>query len=244
MIEKIKNRNLHYLEYGNLEGQVFVFLHGWGQNIAMMKSLADAFQKDYHILIIDLPGFGESEEPDFVWTLTDYMECIHELIVKKKIQNPILLGHSFGGKISLLYASHYEVDKLILCGSPYRVEIKKMPLKTKVLKSLKKVPGLNRFSKIAKKYVGSTDYKQASPLMRDILVQHINLDITEDVKKIKASTLIIWGDQDEEVPLECAYELENYISDAGVVIYPGCSHYAYLECLKKTIHVVRIFLES
>ena len=80
--------------------------------------------------------------------------------------------------------------------------------------------------------------------MRKILVEHVNLDLTEEVKKIKASTLILWGEEDQEVSIDEAYELEKYIPDAGVVPYPGCSHYANLEGLRKTIQVVRIFLES
>ena len=243
-MEKIKNVQVNYIDYGKKDGEVFVFLHGWGQNIDMMKPLGDAFSSNYRIIIIDLPGFGKSEEPTEIWTLYDYVDCIHELLAKLNVNNPILLGHSFGGKISLLYASMYPIKKLVVCGSPYRKEIKEISTKTKVLKSLKKVPGLNRLEDFAKKHIGSRDYREASKLMREIMVEHVNLDFTEEVKKIKSSTLIIWGDQDEAVPLECAYELEKLISDAGVVLYPGCTHYAYLEALKKTINVVRVFLES
>lgn len=243
-VEKIKGLNVNYIDYGNKEGDSILFLHGWGQNIEMMKPVGDAFKKEYRIVILDLPGFGESEEPTTLWTLYDYVDFIHEFVTKLNITNPILFGHSFGGKISLLYASKYSTKKLIVCGSPYRKEVKKLSMKTKILKSLKKVPGINKLEDVAKKHIGSTDYRQASKMMREILVEHVNLDITEEVKKIKASTLIIWGDKDEAVPLECAYELEKFIPDAGVVLYPNCTHYAYLEGLKKTINVVRVFLES
>ena len=109
---------------------------------------------------------------------------------------------------------------------------------------MKKVPGLNKLEGFAKKHIGSTDYRNASPLMREILVNTVNLDITEEVKKIKCSTLIIWGTLDDAVPVERAYELEELIQDAGVVVYEGCSHYAYLERIQQTINVVRVFLES
>ena len=93
-----------------------------------------------------------------------------------------------------------------------------------------------------KKYIGSRDYREASEFMRKILVEHVNLDITEEVKKIKCPTLIIWGTMDQEVPIERAYELEKLIDDAGVVIYEGCSHYAYLERLEQTISVLKSFI--
>ena len=78
--------------------------------------------------------------------------------------------------------------------------------------------------------------------MRKILVEHVNLDITEEVKKIKCSTLLVWGTMDTEVPIERAYELEKLIEDAGVVPYEGCTHYAYLERLEQTIKVIRSFI--
>ena len=232
---------INYIRYGKGKDTI-VLLHGWGQNIEMMKMVADPFESDYDIIIIDLPGHGKSEEPKRVYTLYDFVDCVKSLLDSLKIKNPILIGHSFGGKISLLYASMYEVKKLILFGSPFKCEIKKIYLKTKMLKTAKKVPGLNKLEEFAKKHIGSTDYKNASPLMRQILVEHVNLDITDDVKKIKCPTLILWGTLDDAVPVERAYELENLISDAGVVIYENCTHYAYLERLGQTISVLKSFL--
>ena len=240
----IKNVKLNYIDYGTDTCGTILLLHGWGQNIEMMKSLGDAYSNDYRILIMDLPGFGDSMEPDFAWDVPDYVEMVHEFLNELKVEDVIIMGHSYGGKIGLLYASKYNVNKLVLFGSPFKKEVQKLSLKTKVLKKLKKVPVLNKLEGFAKKHIGSTDYRNASPLMREILVNTVNLDITEEVKKIKCSTLIIWGTLDEAVPVERAYELEKLIKDAGVVVYEGCTHYAYLERLQQTINVVRIFLES
>ena len=74
------------------------------------------------------------------------------------------------------------------------------------------------------------------------MVEHVNLDIEEEVKKIKCPTLMVWGTMDQEVPVERAYELEKLIEDAGVVTYEGCSHYAYLERLEQTISVLKSFI--
>ena len=83
---------------------------------------------------------------------------------------------------------------------------------------------------------------EKSDTMRKIMVEHVNLDIEEDVKKIKCPTLLLWGTMDTEVPVERAYELEKLISDAGVVVYEGCSHYAYLERLQQTINILKSFI--
>lgn len=241
MIKTIKDVKVNYIDYGEGKNTI-VLLHGWGQNIEMMKPIGDRFKKNNRIIIVDLPGFGMSDEPNSIWTLNDYVECIKELLEKLKVSKLILVGHSFGGKIGLLYASKYEVDKLILFGSPFKQEIKKLSLKTKVLKFLKKMPLLNKLEEFAKRHIGSTDYRQASEVMRKIMVEHVNLDIEDEVKKIKCPTLMIWGTMDQEVPVERAYELEKLIEDAGVVTYEGCSHYAYLERLEQTINVLKSFI--
>lgn len=241
---KINDVTINYINYGNKKKDTVVLLHGWGQNIEMMKPIGDPLSRDFNILIVDLPGYGESTEPLYPWMLKDYMDAIKSLLDSLKIKNPILIGHSFGGKISLLYASKYPTKKLILFGSPFKKETEKLSFKTKILKTAKKIPLLNKLEGFAKKHIGSVDYRSASDMMRKILVNTVNLDITEEVKKITCPTLIIWGTLDDAVPLNDAYILESLIKDSGVVVYDGCSHYAYLERLGQTISVINSFLES
>lgn len=244
MIHTVNGINMNYIRYGNPKGNPLIFLHGWGQNIEMMKPVADPLQNDFDVIIIDLPGHGNSSEPECVLEIPDFVECIRSLVESLNVRKPTMIGHSFGGKICLLYASKYEVDKLILFGSPFKKEIAKLSLKTKALKQIKKIPGMHMFEEFAKKHIGSTDYKNASPIMRQILVSHVNYDITEKVKKITCPTLIVWGTNDEAVDISRAYELESLIPDAGLVVYEGCTHYAYLENLNQTIRVMNSFLRS
>ncbi|MGM9850056.1 MAG: alpha/beta fold hydrolase [Bacilli bacterium] len=239
---KIMDVNLNYQRYGNIEGKTIVLLHGWGQNIDMMKPIGDRFTKDFDIVIFDLPGFGHSSEPKEFFSCYDYVELIHKALEELKVEKPIIIGHSFGGKLGLLYASKYETEKLVCLASPFCKEIQKVTMKAKLLKALKKVPLLNKLEDFAKRHMGSTDYRNASGVMRNILVGHVNLDIKEDIKKIKCPTLLIWGTNDEAVSIERAYELEKLIKDAGLVVYEGCTHYAYLERLGQTISVLKSFL--
>lgn len=244
VIKTINNTNINYVTYGNEKGKNIVLLHGWGQNIKMMEPVGNAFQKDYSITIIDLPGYGESSEPTYTWQVEDYVKAIKELLDYLKIDNPILIGHSFGGKISLLYASKYNVNKLILFASPFKKGKDTKTLKVKILKTLKKVPIINKLEGFAKKHIGSDDYRNATTTMRKILVNTVNLDISDEVKKINCPTIIIWGTRDEAVPIEDAYELEKLIKDAGLIIYDNCTHYAYLERLGQTLSIIDCFIRE
>lgn len=244
MYKKIKDVDINYVIYGNDSKKDIVLLHGWGQNIEMMKPIGDNLQKNFRIIIIDLPGFGNSSEPSSVWSIYDYVEAVHLLLEEINVKNPMMIGHSFGGKISIVYASKYSVSKLVLLASPFCKEVTKLSVKTKILKSIKKVPVINKLEDFAKKHIGSTDYKNASKNMREILVNHVNLEVKEEASKIKVPTLLIWGTNDEAVPINRAYELEKLISDAGLVVYENCTHYAYLERLGQTINILNSFFKE
>lgn len=230
---------VNYTDVGS--GEAVVLLHGWGQNIQMMEPIGNNLINK-RVVIIDLPGHGKSEEPKEAWTVYDYASCIHTLLTNLKIDEPILIGHSFGGKISLVYASKYKTKKVIGLACPFKKQIVKLSFKTKALKFAKKIPVLNKLEGFAKKHIGSTDYKNASEMMRKIMVLTVNTDITEDVKKIKCPTLLIWGTNDLQVSIDDAYELEKLIKDCGVVVYDGCTHYAYLERLDQTLRVIKSFI--
>ena len=168
MFKKIRNIKINYKQYGS--GSDVVLLHGWGQNIQMMLPLGDKLSASHRITIIDLPGFGVSDKPEFAYTIFDYTEIVHDLLASLKINDPILIGHSFGGRIAIIYASRYKVNKLVLFGSPcVRHEYKS--LKQSFYKTIKKISILSPLVNWMKNHTGSTDYKNATPLMREILVK-------------------------------------------------------------------------
>ena len=70
-------------------GRAIVLLHGWGQNQYMMKFIADHFRQDFQVVNLDLPGFGESDEPKTVWNIGDYAKALHQLLEDLQITQPI-----------------------------------------------------------------------------------------------------------------------------------------------------------
>ena len=240
MTLNINNININYKQYGNPGGKDIVLLHGWGQNIEMMKPIGDNLE-DYHITILDFPGFGESDEPKTALTIYDYEEILEELLSDLKIRNPIVMGHSFGGRVAIVYASRNKVEKLVLFGAPC-IRNERKSTKEKVLKGLKKLPGMNGIGEYMKKFIGSDDYRNASPIMRETLVNTVNEDLTECAKKIEAPTLLIWGTLDTEAPIEDAKRLEGLLIDGALIELPGCTHYAYLEALPQVINILNNFL--
>ncbi len=238
MFKKVRNIKVNYKQYG--VGNDIVLLHGWGQNIAMMDPLGEKLKDKHRITIIDLPGFGLSNEPDYAYDVSDYVELVHDLLESLEIENPILIGHSFGGRISIIYASKYDVKKLVLFGSPC-VRHEYVSKKQNFLKKMKKVKIFKPIVNIMKKHMGSVDYKNASPMMRNVLVKTVNEDLSEYAKKVKCSTLLIWGENDEAVPVCEAQELDELLKDSALIILPG-THYCYLENLERVVSILDNFL--
>ena len=237
----INNVNVNYIQYG--EGKDVLLLHGWGKNIQMMKPIGDNLCSNHRITIIDFPGFGESDEPSTPWTIDDYSLLIENLVRELNIRKPIVMGHSFGGRVAIHFSANNPIEKLVLFGSPCIRENKKLPLSTRILKKLKTLPGMDKLGEEMKKYIGSRDYKAASPIMRQTLVNVINEDLSSYARKIEEPTLLIWGEADTEAPVDDARELEKIMIDAALIILPG-THYAYLENLGQVINILNSFLKE
>ena len=108
---------------------------------------------------------------------------------------------------------------------------------------VKKIPCLKKLTNYLRNKWGSSDYKNASEIIRGSLVKIVNEDLTNYAKNIKCPTLLIYGELDKDVPLKEAQDLEKLIEDAGLIKYENAHHYAYLENLNQTIAILHNFLD-
>ena len=96
------------------EGDAVVLLHGWGCDKSIWKSSIEALSSNFCVVAVDFAGFGSSQEPDSVWGVEEYTSSVEALLRELGIISPILVGHSFGGRVSILYASRNEVKSVVL----------------------------------------------------------------------------------------------------------------------------------
>ena len=111
----IKDININYEVSG--VGPPLIFLHGWGCNLNTFNNLTKQINEDFTVYQIDFPGFGLSEI-NGAYTIEEYANIIYEFCLSLAIVNPIVVGHSFGGRVAIKYASTYQVHKLVLVSTP------------------------------------------------------------------------------------------------------------------------------
>lgn len=216
--------------------EAVVMLHGWGANIGLFAAAAESMATKYLTAAPDLPGFGETPEPPFPWQVDDYTDFVIEFIKNLGLKKVILLGHSFGGRIIIKLVNRknlpFTVTKIILVDAagirPEKTaeQMKKEKLMKIGKKVLAPMPGL--LEKL-QSMVGSADYRAASPLMKKILVNVVNEDLSHLLAGITQETLLIWGTLDTATPITDAEKMEKLIPNAGLARIEGVGHYSFLE---------------
>ena len=91
---------------------------------------------------------------------------------------------------------------------------------------------------------GSADYANSTPIMRAVLSKVVNEDLTSQLSGINVPTLLIWGENDTATPVSDARKMEHLIPDAGLVTFPGCGHYSFLDNPAQFRAVLNSFLNS
>lgn len=241
---QIDNVNVNYIVEGS--GPDMILLHGWGQNIEMMKPIADYLKSNFKIYILDFPGFGESSEPLVTWGVEDYAILLRRFVEMLGIEKPILIGHSFGCRVAIHYAVKYPVEKMLLTGAAglkdkhgpaYYARIYTF----KALKHLTNLPGLRQYQETVRKAFGSSDYKNTTGVMRSTFVKVVNDDVKELLKDLHMPVLLVYGENDDATPLWMGQYMEKHIPDAGLVVFENAGHYAYLEQLPRFLRICDAF---
>lgn len=233
--------------------QAVILMHGWGCNHTTLASIERLLTDNFTVYNVDFPGFGDSTEPPTVWGMEQYTSIMEQLVQTEGISRPILMGHSFGGRVGIIFASRNDVAKLVLIDAAGVKPRRSLKYYFKVYsyklykKLLPLAVGKQRADKIIDNYrkrVGSSDYNNASPMMRRIMSNVVNEDLCHFMPSIKCPTLLVWGENDTATPVADAKKMERLIPDAGLVVFKGAGHYSFLDNPYQFAAVIRSFLSE
>lgn len=221
-------------------GEDIVFLHGWGGSTDSFLGLARQLSNYYTVTVVDFYGFGKTPHPDYPLYLDDYVKSIVDIINHYKMTSVSLVGHSFGGRVALKFASKYGymLERLVLIDSagikPRRgIKYYYRVYKHKLLKRLN----------IAHK-AGSDDYRKLAPLMQKTFINIVNENLYPILPKITLPTLLIWGNKDKDTPIYMARKLNKKLTGSGIIVLKNAGHYSYLEQPLKVMLAIKSFVSE
>lgn len=245
MFKKIDDILVEYEFFEGEKQHCIVFLHGFGGNLNNFSYFAKTFNNfGYSTLNINLTDFGFKSLPKF-FNIYNFAEVVFKLLKSLKIHSFTLIGHSFGGRISIILSSMYNgVKNLVLVDSAgikprFSIKTKYKVIKYKAYKFLanKKIIKKDKLKKF-----GSSDYKNLSNNLKGVFNNIIQEDLTYLLKNIKCKTLIVFGSKDKDTPMYMAKKLHKCIIKSKLVIFKNAGHYCYVDESQKFINLVKSFL--
>lgn len=248
-----KNIHFYYEKYGNGDNTL-VILPGWGDTRKTFSYLIQILQDYYTIYIVDYPGFGNSSFPNYDMNIYDYTELIQEWLISLNLKNPVLLGHSFGGRILITLTGYYQYpyDKIILMNAAGIRPKKTFKSKVRTLcyKFLKKVSKIlpkkykENFSKKVFNYFSSADYRVLSKNMRKTFQNIVSSDLSPYLTNIKSDTLLLWGKDDTATPVSDAFIMNKKIKRSKLYVFLQAGHFVYLDKFQNILDCIVKFIEK
>lgn len=230
----------NYVSEGS--GQTMLILPGWSAVSQVYNIITKQLSAKYRVIVLDLPGFGITEEPKEPWGVDEYVDFVVDFIKELGIKELSIMGHSFGGRIIIKLLNRenlpFSVEKIALVDAagiknPITEKQAARQRKFKRMKKFYSTPVVKKMfpsalEKLQNKY-GSADYAAASPMMKQCLVKAISEDLTEYIPNITQETILIWGKKDTATPYSNALAMHEMIKNSKLVAIDDAGHFPFID---------------
>lgn len=215
-----------------------LILHGWNVESPKYNPLVQLLTKKGHrVVIMDMPGFGKEAPPSRPFALHDYVSFVRTIMKKNRMKRPLVIGHSFGGRVGIILAAEHPklVGSLILTGVPgflpeSDAKVSFYYALARLGSLIFSIPVLSLCKDIARKILykaaGATDYYRAEGIMRETFKLIIREDLVEPMKKLDLPVTIVWGSDDMTTPLWIAEKMHETIKGSKLSVIEGGRHCA------------------
>lgn len=229
MLQAFANGRLFGASFGSGRPAVLA-LHGWGRTSADFGAVLVGLEA----IALDLPGFGATPPPDEPWGAAEYAAAV-EPVLAELATPAVVVGHSFGGRVAVhLAAAHPDrVGGLVLAGVPLvrrpDASPRRPALPFRVGRALHRrrlLPDA-RMEALRQRY-GSADYRAATGVMRAVHVRAVNETYDEVLPRVACPVELVWGEDDEDVPVAVAEAAARLLPRATLHTLPGTGHHTPL----------------
>lgn len=222
---KIKDWNINYEVEG--DGEPIIFLHGWLTDLESMRPLTTNLVKKFKVYLVDVVGFGKSDLPEEPLNSQDFAEFLKEFMEKLKLENPVLIGHSNGGRIIINAVGKklVKAKKIVLIDSAgikphhttsYYIKVGVYKIGKLFLNLLPNTKGVKEFKERLRNNVGSSDYKASPTVLKETMKIILREDVKDILPNINVPTLLIWGSLDTATPISDAKTMEKLIPNCRI----------------------------
>lgn len=198
---------------------VVLFLHGWGGDLSSFKGA----YKSVADLGIPCVNFAFPKQVPSSWGVYEYASCVRDFMLEQGIEKPIIVGHSFGGRVAIILAAQGLAQKIVLvdsAGLKPKFSLKRKIRIARYHYRVKHGKSLDGF--------GSSDYNNVDKDMRKVFVRIVNTHLDRLLPYIKCDTMIFWGKRDRDTPPYMAKRLKRLIKNSTLIMTDG-GHYSYID---------------
>jgi len=251
---KVGELDIHYFTGG--QGEPLVVIHGGGGGAGEWLQSVAELSEHYKIYVPDLPGFGRSQMPDGNYGISEFVDFLEDFTHGLGLKRFHLVGHSIGGGIALRYAVKfpYKIGKMVLVSSMSLG--KGIAFWIKFLSSSALCRSLGVAAVVvldAVKWLVNMVYapiKFVNPLTRatvnmgagmTMLREQATVLVTQ-FSQLMIPTLLVWGAEDNIVPVSNAYNAARLIPDCQLHVFEDCGHSVQREKFKEFSHLLTKFL--
>lgn len=232
------------------KGRKLLLLHGWGDSLATFHELSDNLAKNYEVVAVDLPGFGQTQAPASAWGLDDYADFVQAFLKKVEIdETEAVIGHSNGGAIAIkLLATGFKSKKLVLLASAgvrdrqkARKQLLKAGAKTAKILTVA-LPKATR-QRLRNRLYGVIGSDMAVvPHMEETFKRIVAEDVTAVACNVQQSTQLIYGSDDEATPPEVGEKLAYSLPHSRLEVIKGAGHFIHHDSAAKVKALIEEFL--
>lgn len=256
--------NVHYYEGGPQGAETILMIHGFGADKDNWLRFSRPLTARYHVVALDLPGFGDSSKPEASYDVGTQVERLNAFAKAIGLHKLHLIGNSMGGHIAALYAARHPEEVLSVAllnnagvNAPQASELFKRldrgdanPLLVRNADDFSNMLDLLFVEKpplpgslkqyLAERAMASHDFNQK--IFNQLRERYIPLET--ELAKIQVPTLLLWGDQDQILDVSSIKIMQPLLKQPSVVIMQACGHLPMIERPEETAEHYQTFLDS
>lgn len=252
-----RDKKIHFQVAGS--GPAIVLLHGFLESKEVWKNFLRRLSKEFLVVTIDLPGFGESDNLGSIHTMDDFAAVVHLVLKHLEIRSCILAGHSMGGYVTLAYAEKYPktLRGFVLFHSQAACDSEEARMnRERTIRLVEKdhhgfiknfIPDLfdqenvKKFSREIGILKDLADKTGKEGIIAALEGMKIRLDRQHVLTNSKVPVLFIIGKNDSRIPMEVVIPQTLLPEHAEILLLDHVGHMGFIEASEKTFQTIRAF---